>query len=97
MPVCGFLLRLASACCRVVDAWRHPVDGVGALLDEVLHDAHALVVGLLEAGDGVLKLLDLGLQLHHVLADGEGRRGAEEHCGDKGGGDQPEGLRRDGV
>ena len=32
----------------------HSVDGVGALLDEILHDAHALVVGLLEAGDGVL-------------------------------------------
>ena len=33
----------------------HLVDGVGALLDEVLHDAHAFVVGLLQPGDGVLQ------------------------------------------
>ena len=68
-----------------VDGDGHLVDGVGALLDEVLHDAHALVVGLLKACDGVLKLLDLGLQLHHVFVDGEGGRAAEESGGEEGG------------
>ena len=67
-----------------VDGDGHSVDGVGALLDEVLHDAHALVVGLLEAGNGVLKLLDLGLQLHHIFADRKGGGGAEKGCGQHG-------------
>jgi hypothetical protein len=52
-------------------------------LDEVLEDAGALVAGLLEACDGVLELLHLGLELDHVLADGVGGRGAEaeeENC-----------------
>src|SRR5260370_42003265 len=68
-----------------VDGDRHLIDRVGALLDEVFHDAHALVVGLLEAGDRVLQLLDLSLQLHHVLIDGEGGRAAEESGGEGGG------------
>jgi hypothetical protein len=55
----------------------HFVDRVGILLDQVLEDAHALVVGLLEPGDGLLQLLDLGLELHHVLVDGEGGRRGE--------------------
>ena len=71
MPDCGFLLGL-HLFLQAFDDDAHLVDGVGALLDEILHDAHALVVGLLQARDGVLELLNLGLQLHHVLADGEG-------------------------
>ena len=63
---------------QTVERDGHLVDGVGALLDEVLHDAHALVVGLLQARDRVLQLLNLRLQLHHVFVDGEGRRTAEE-------------------
>jgi hypothetical protein len=60
-----------------VDGDRHLVDRIGALLDEVLEDAHALVVGLLEAGDGGLQFLDLGLELDHVLVGGENGRGGE--------------------
>ncbi len=64
---------LAASCLlQRVHVDGHAVDGVGGLLDEVLEDAHALVVGLLEARDGILQLLDLGLQLDHVLVDGEG-------------------------
>jgi len=44
-----------------VDGGRHLVDRICALLDEVLEDSHALVIGLLEASDGGLQLLDLGL------------------------------------
>ena len=73
----GLLLSL-HLFLQAFDDCAHLIDGVGALLDEILHDTHALVVGLLQAGDGVLKLLDLGLQLHHVLADGKGGRGAAE-------------------
>ena len=75
-----------------VDGDRHLIDGVGALLDEVFHDAHALVVGLLKAGDCVLKLLDLSLQLHHVLVDGEGGRAAEESGGEEDGTGEANGL-----
>ncbi len=75
----------------------HLVDGVGALLDEILHDAHALVVRLLEASDRVLKLLNLRLQLHHVLVDGKRGRSTEDNGGeqDRGGATKPDesGLR----
>jgi hypothetical protein len=67
-----------------VDGDRHSVHGVGSLLDEIFHHAHALVVGLLKARDGVLKLLDLSLQLHHVLVDGQCGGAAEEHGSEKG-------------
>ncbi len=69
----------------------HLVDGVGALRDEILHDAHALVVGLLEAGYGVLQLLNLGLELHHLLVDGEGGGAAEKDGAEKSGGGEPDG------
>ena len=67
----------AHAFLQGVDGEGQLVDGVGALLDEVLEDAHALVVGLLEAGYGVLQVLHLGLQLDHVLVDGEGGAGGK--------------------
>ena len=66
------------------------VDGVGGLLDEVFEDAHALVVGLLEAGYSVEELLDLGLELDHVLVDGEGGGGG--HQGYEEGGGEADGL-----
>jgi hypothetical protein len=56
----------------------HLVDGVGALLDEALKDAHTFVVGLLQTGESILQLLDLGLKLHHIFVDREGGRGAED-------------------
>ena len=73
---------------QVFDDAAHLVDRVGALLDEVLHDAHALVVGLLQARDGILELLNLGLQLNHVLVDSEcggaaEDNGCEQGCGDE--------------
>jgi len=64
---------------HAVDGDGHLVDGVGGLLDEVLENAHALVVGLLEACDGVLELLDLGLELDHVLVDGVSGQSGETH------------------
>ena len=45
----------------------HLVDRIGSLLDQALERAHALVVGLLQARDGVLQLLDLDLELQDVL------------------------------
>ena len=59
----SILAVAASICCaelllQAADGDGHLVDGVGGLLDEVLEDAHALVVGLLEARDGVLELLN---------------------------------------
>ena len=36
--------------------------------------------------DGVLKLLDLGLELHHLLGDGEGGRGRQDEGRGEGGG-----------
>jgi hypothetical protein len=63
---------------KCIEGDGHLVDGVRALLDEIFHDSHALVVRLLETGNGVLKLLDLGLQLHHVLINSEGSWGAEQ-------------------
>ena len=89
-PETWSILLLCAFCCvqhlllQVVHVGRHLVDGVGALLDEVLHDAHALVVGLLEARDGILQLLDLGLQLDHVPVGGEGGRGEEHRGAEKG-------------
>jgi hypothetical protein len=68
-------LHLLLQCAQI---GRHLVDGVGALLDEALQDAHTFVVGLLQTGESILQLLDLGLKLHHIFADGEGRRGAED-------------------
>ncbi len=55
------------------------------MLDEVLEDAHALVVRLLEPGDGVEQLLDLGLELDHVLVDAETTAaiGCEGGCGNE--------------
>ncbi len=44
------------------------------MLDEIFEDAHAFVVRLLEAGDGVLEVLNLGLQLDHVLVYSVGLR-----------------------
>ena len=61
-----------------LDVAGHPVDGVGTLLDKIFHNAHPLVIRLLETGDGVLKLLNLCLKLHHLLRDGERRRGWED-------------------
>ncbi|WP_433964276.1 hypothetical protein [Tunturiibacter gelidiferens] len=55
------------------------------MLDEIFHDAHALVVGLLKTGYGILQLLNLGLQLHHVFADGEGWGRAEQDDREEGG------------
>ena len=76
LGVGGVVLR-AHLLLEGVDGDRHLVDRIGALLDEVLEDAHALVVGLLEAGDGGLQFLDLGLELNHILVDGEGGRRGE--------------------
>ena len=60
-----------SAFCKVFDRERHLVDGVGGLLHQIGKDAHALVGRLLQVCDGGLQVLHLGLQLDHVLVDGE--------------------------
>src|ERR1039457_659824 len=51
----------------------------------------ALVVGLLQAGDSILQLLNFGLELDHVFVDGEGGRGGQGEREDgegKSGGDE---------
>ena len=65
------------------------VDRVGIVLDQVLHDAHALVEAALHGGHLLLQLLDLGLQLNHFLAGarnrgyGQPKRGEQgEKCGE---------------
>jgi hypothetical protein len=70
----GRLLRRQLLLQRVqVDA--QPVHRVRRLLDQVLQHAHPLVVRLLQPGNGILQLLDLRLQLHHVfIRAGEGGR-----------------------
>ncbi len=73
------VLLLQHLLLQIVHVGRHLVDRIGALLDEILHDAHALVIGLLETGDGILQLLDLRLQLDHVPVGGKCRRG-KQHC-----------------
>ena len=95
-PETWSIFALCASCwvctcfCRVSTRNGHFIDGVGALLDEVFDDAHALVIGLLQPGDCVLQLLDLGLELHHVFVGGEGwRRGkngceAKQSCGQAG-------------
>jgi hypothetical protein len=70
----GIALNLAL---EGVHVEAHAIDGVGGLLDEILEDAHALVVGLSKACNGVLELLDLGHELDHLLADGVGLGGEE--------------------
>ena len=68
---------------QAVDGDGHLVHGVGALLNEILHHTHAFVIRLLQASDSVLQLLNLRLQLHHVLADRKGwRTVAEDDDGD---------------
>jgi hypothetical protein len=57
----GGIVLCANLLLHGVDGGRHLVDRICALLDEVLEDSHALVIGLLEASDGGLQLLDLGL------------------------------------
>ena len=56
----------------------HLVGAIGALFDQVLQHAHALIKGLLHVRDSVLQVLNLGLQLHHVFVDAPGRGDAEE-------------------
>ena len=63
------------------------VDGVGVLFHQVFHHAHALVKAALHRGHLLLQLLDLRLQLDHVLVDAPRRRGRQpehrnhcEHC-----------------
>jgi hypothetical protein len=72
----GIALKLHLAL-EGVHVEAHAIDGVGGLLDEILEDAHALVVGLSKACNGVLELLDLGHELDHLLADGVGLGGEE--------------------
>ena len=57
----------------------HAVDGVGGLLDEVLEDAHALIVRLLGGARTASCSCWIWVwELHHVLVDGEGWGGRED-------------------
>ena len=57
---------------QVVDRGADFVGGVGVLLEQVLHDAHALVERLLHLRHLLLQLVDLGLQLDDFLVGAVG-------------------------
>ena len=63
----AFALLLLQRCLQPVQSIRHFIDRVGVLLDQILHDAHALVEAALHGRHLFLQLLHLRLQLHHVL------------------------------
>jgi len=56
-------------------------------LPPILEDSHVLGADLLQPGDGVLQLLDLGLQLNHVAVGGKGGRCKEQRRCESGYGD----------
>ena len=45
---------------------------VGTVLNQVLHDAHALIEGLLHVCHAIGQILNLGLELNDFLGDGKG-------------------------
>ena len=51
------------------------IDRIGVLLNQVPHNAHALVEAALHGSHLLLQLLDLGLQLDHLLVDTPGGSG----------------------
>ncbi len=57
----AILLLFVDGGLETVDRGGHFVGGIGVLLEQVLHDAHALVKGLLHLRHLLLQLLDLGL------------------------------------
>ena len=62
---------------QLVDRGGYFVGGVGVLLEQILHDAHALVEGLLHLGHLLLQLANLGLQFDDFLAGAVGGRDAD--------------------
>ena len=82
----GYLVHLAAHVVgllrerplQVLDRARDLVHVVGGLLDQVLHDAHALVEGLAHLRHLVLQAFHLGLELDHLFAHTEYRQGTED-------------------
>jgi len=68
----AILLLFIDGSLQAVNRGGYFVGGVGVLLEQILHDAHALVKGLLHLGDLLLQLVDLRLQLDDFLAGAVG-------------------------
>ena len=72
---------LLDSSLQLVDGGRELVHGVGILLDQISHHAHALVEGVLHVGDLFLQHLDLRLDLDDFLANSPERGGGSQKHG----------------
>ncbi len=68
----AILLLFVEGSLQLVDGGGYFVGGVGVLLEQIFHDAHALVEGLLHLGHLLLQLANLGLQFDDFLAGAVG-------------------------
>ena len=68
-------LLLLQGSLKRVQSVGHFVDRIRVLLNEIAHNAHTLVEATLHGRHLLLQLLDLGLQLDHLLVDTPGGSG----------------------
>jgi hypothetical protein len=80
----GISLLFLQGGLQASDGGGHFVDRVGILLDQVFHDAHALVEAALHGGHLLLELLDLSLQLDHLFAGARSRGDGQPKRGEQG-------------
>ncbi len=73
VDLCGAILLLfVDGSLQLADGGAHFIGGVGVVLEQILHDAHALVKGSHHRGHLLLQLGDLGLQFDDFLAGAVG-------------------------
>ena len=74
----AILLLFVDGSLQPVDGDAHLIGDVGILLEQILHDAHALVKRSRHRGHLLLQLGDLRLQFDEILVDGVGGSDRED-------------------